>query len=323
VQGTELPFWIFADPGPRFKFSAGYKFWVDPEVEFGDSRQRAVTSRRVGIHFPPSLLMDLTLADYGFSSVRDKVVLISGASSGIGRASAMLLTRAGACLVVMARSEQRLVALAAEIAGLGYAEPTIVVGDVRDENACKGAVERCLERFGRVDVLVNNAAVGFPVDIGSCSTEEYQRTMQTNIDGAFYLTRATLAPMREQQSGHIVMISSDAGSHGSGVAPIYSVSKHALEGFTASLREQLEGWRKQGVYIRLTNVWPGTVASDYWGERDVPRHTFMTCDEMAKFILQVIACQTMANVTDIRVQQFKHGAAADKAAADWFEKHKR
>lgn len=267
--------------------------------------------------------MALTLADIGFSSVHDKVVLISGASTGIGRATVKLLARAGARTVAVARNQEKLAALAKEIAGVGHPEPLIVAGDVRQEAACNDAVARCLERFGRIDVLVNNAAIGFPVEIGACSTDDYRRTMETNIDGAFFLTRAALGPMRKQKSGHIVMISSDTGAHGSGVAPIYSISKHALEGLTASLRLQLEGWHAQGVFIRLTNLRPGTVDSEYWGEREVPRHTFMTCDEMAKFVLQVIACQPLANVTEIHVQQFKHDAAADKAAADWFEKHKR
>ena len=259
-------------------------------------------------------LTPLTLADFGFTSIRDKVVLVSGASTGIGRASVKLLAHAGARTVAMARNTEKLAALVREIVDLGYPEPLIVPGDVRQDEVCNDAVARCLERFGRIDVLVNNAAVGFPVEIVACSTDDYRRTMETNIDGAFYLTRAALTAMRKQKSGHVVMISSDAGTNGSGVAPIYSISKHALEGLTASLRLQLEAWQTQGVFIRLTNIWPGTVDSEYWGEREVPRHTFMTCDEMARFVLQVIACQPMANVAEIQVQQFKHEAVTDKAA---------
>lgn len=265
----------------------------------------------------------LTPSDLGFDDVSHRVVLISGASTGIGRASVKLLARAGARIIALARNQEKLTGLAREIIDLGHPEPLIVVGDIRDEDSCNNAVLRGLERFGRIDVLVNNAAIGFPVGIDACSTDDYRKTMATNIDGAFFLTRAVLGPMRKQKSGHIVMISSDTGTHGSGVAPIYSVSKHALEGLTASLRLQLEGWRAEGIFIRLSNVWPGTVDSEYWGEREVPRHTFMTCDEMAKFIIQVIACQSLSNVTEIRVEQFKHAATADKAAANWFSKHKR
>ncbi len=107
-------------------------------------------------------------------------------------------------------------------------EPLIVVGDVRQNAACNAGFARCLERYGRLDVLVNNAAIGFPVGIDACSTDDYRRTMETNIDGAFFLIRAALGPMRKQRSGHIVMISSNSGAHGSKLAPIYSISKHAL-----------------------------------------------------------------------------------------------
>lgn len=233
-------------------------------------------------------------------------MLISGASAGIGRATVKLLARAGARVVAMARSEEKLSALAKEIEARGHLPPHLFPCDVREESACRRAVEECLHTFGRIDVLINNAAVGFPVDISTCSTEDYKRTMETNIDGVFYLTREALGPMKRQKSGHILMISSDAGGPpGSVIAPIYSISKYALEGLTATLRLQLERMHAQGIHIRLTKIWPGTVDSDYWGDRDVPRHTFMTCDEMAVFIVQVVACQPLANVTDLRVQQFR------------------
>lgn len=267
--------------------------------------------------------MSLTIADLGFTSIQDQVVLLSGASTGIGRATAKLLARAGAHVAALARTEEKLAALGREITDAGFPAPLLVTGDVRREPDCTDAVARCLERFGRLDVLVNNAAIGFPVEISACSTEDYKRTMETNIDGVFYLTRAALGPMRRQKSGHIVMISSDAGSYGSGVAPIYSTSKHALEGFTGSLREQLERMHAEQVHIRLSNIWPATVDSEYWGQRQVPRHTFMSSEEMAQFIVQVIACQPLANVAELRVKQFRFSAAGDAAAAEWFEKNKR
>lgn len=249
--------------------------------------------------------MDLTLTDLGFCSIRDKVVLVSGASTGIGRASVKLLARAGARTVIMARNEAKLAALAKEITAQGAPTPVVVRGDVRHEASCREAVAQCLHHFGRIDVLVNNAAIGFPVEISTCSTDDYRRTMETNIDGVFFLTREVLNPMRQQKTGHIVMISSDSGAHGNPVAPIYTVSKYAVEGLTASLRLQLEQWHAEGAHLRLSNIWPGTVNSDYWGERDVPRHTFLTCEEVAAFVVQVIACQPMANVTNLRVQQFR------------------
>ena len=265
--------------------------------------------------------MNLSAADLGFVSIENKVILISGASSGIGRATVKLLAKAGAKTIAVARNYTKLKILADEISASGHPAPLIIQADVGRELDCNAVMAQCLDHFGCLDVLVNNAAIGFPAEIYRCTTADYERTMATNIDGAFFLTRAALEPMREKRSGHIIMISSDAGTNGSGVAPIYAISKHALEGLTASLRYQLEGWVAQGIYIRLTNIWPGTVDSEYWGERQVPRHTFMSCAEMASFLVQAIACQPLANITALRVQQFKH--SDDKTAADWFEKHKR
>ena len=249
--------------------------------------------------------MNLTLSDLGLTSVEDKVVLVSGASSGIGRATVKLLARAGAITVALARNEHKLLQLKSEIKNEGGIAPLIIPLDIRNRDSCIEALLECVNHFGRLDVLVNNAAVGFPVRIVDCSLEDYRRTMETNIDGVFFLTQASLQVMYRQKSGHIIMISSDAGSYGSLIAPIYSTSKHAVEGFRSSLKLQLDSWHQEGVHIRLSNIWPGTVNSDYWGDREVARDTFMTCEEMASFIFQVIACQTLSNISELRVEQFR------------------
>jgi len=264
--------------------------------------------------------MTSSLLNLGFTSIDDKVVLLSGASSGIGRATARLLARFGARVAVMARSGSKLESLAAEVIGDGHPPLLVIRGDVQEETDCIRAVGECVRFFGRIDVLINNAAIGFPVAIESCSTADFRRTMATNLDGVFFLTRAVLPVMRAQRTGHIIMISSDAGAQGSGVAPIYSTSKHALEGFTASLREQLDSMHAAHVHIRLTNIWPGTIDSDYWGTRDVPRHTFMSCAEMACFVVQVVACQACANVEEIRVRQFRFDAPEEDTAGTRIER---
>jgi NAD(P)-dependent dehydrogenase (short-subunit alcohol dehydrogenase family) len=205
----------------------------------------------------------------------------------------------------MGRRRKLLESLAEEITTSGGLAPLLVTGDVADETACIQCIESTVSAFGRLDVLVNNAGVGFPTDIASCSTDDYHRTIKTNVDGVFFLTRAALKPMRAQKLGHIVMISSDAGAQGNAIAPIYGMSKHALEGFTSCLRMQLESWNKEGIHIKVSNIWPGSVDSNYWGERDVPRHCFMSCEEMAALILQVICTLPSVNITDLRVQQFR------------------
>jgi len=131
--------------------------------------------------------------------------------------------------------------------------------------------------------------------------------MDTNVTGVFFLTRAVLPILIAQKRGHVVMVSSPAGGRANPVAPLYCTSKFALEGYTDGLRQQVDGLHDQGVHIRVSNVWPGGVDSEYWGDRDVPRATFMTCEEMACVLLWVVAARGTMNVNDVRVRQFRYG----------------
>lgn len=247
----------------------------------------------------------MELQDFGFELIDGKIIFLTGASSGIGRATAMLLGRAGAKLALMARREDRLQKLAQEIERAGGAKPLLLPGDVRSESECNAAIQSCLERYGRIDTLINNAGVGMPTDLSNVSTETYKAMMETNMDGVFYLTRAVLPVLKKQKSGDIVMVSSGAGGQANPVAPLYCTSKFALEGFTSGLRQQVAQWRNDGIWIRVMNVWPGGVDTEYWGERDVPRETFMTCEEMASILLQVVSTKSTVEVQDYHVMQFR------------------
>lgn len=249
--------------------------------------------------------MGLTIEDLGFRSIEGRIVLLTGASSGIGRATALLLARAGCRLALMARRKERLESLAEAIGGTTDTEPLLITGDVRNEDECNGAVRNCLEAFGSIDVLINNAGVGYVSDLSTASTEEYKTMMETNADGVFYMTRAVLPVMKEAKRGDIVMISSPAGEHANPVAPIYCMSKFALEAFTAGLRLQLNQLHDQGIHIRVIDVLPGATDSEYWGGREVPRQNFMTADEMASVVVQTIAASPEVLVKKIEVEQFR------------------
>jgi NADP-dependent 3-hydroxy acid dehydrogenase YdfG len=249
--------------------------------------------------------MSLTYEDFGFQSIENKVVLLTGASSGMGRATALLLAKGGARLALVARRRERLEALAAEISILGAPEPLLIVADVRRESDCRSAVQNCHDHFGRIDVLINNAGVGYPSDMESAPTEQYRSMMETNVDGVFFLTRAVLPIMKDQKRGDIIMISSPAGVTANPVAPLYCASKFALEGFTEGLRLQLNQLHDRGIHIRVVDILPGATNSEYWGDRQVPRESFMTTEEMAAVILQTVATSSTVLVKKIQVEQFR------------------
>jgi NADP-dependent 3-hydroxy acid dehydrogenase YdfG len=249
--------------------------------------------------------MALTYEDFGFRSIEDKVVLLTGASSGMGRATALLLAKGGARLALAARRKERLEYLAAEISSRGAPKPLLIVADVRRESDCQSTVHNCREHFGRIDVLINNAGIGYPSDLETAPTDQYRSMMETNIDGVFFLTRAVLTIMKEQKRGDIIMISSPAGVTANPVAPLYCTSKFALEGFTEGLRLQLSQLHDQGIHIRVVDILPGATNSEYWGDRQVPRESFMTPEEMASVILQTVATSSTVLVKKIQVEQFR------------------
>lgn len=249
--------------------------------------------------------MALTNEDFGFQPIDDKVVLLTGASSGMGRSAALLLAKGGARLALTARRKERLESLAEEVSKLGAPKPLMIVADVRREEDCQSTVRQCHEHFGRIDVLINNAGVGYPSDLETVPTDQYRSMMETNVDGVFFLTRAVLPIMKEQKRGDIIMISSPAGFTANPVAPLYCTSKFALEGFTEGLRLQLNQLHNQGIHIRVVDILPGSTNSEYWGDRKVPRESFMTTEEMASVILQTVATTPTVLVKNIQVEQFR------------------
>src|SRR3954454_1188030 len=185
-----------------------------------------------------------------------KVALVTGASSGIGEATAEALAGAGAAVAIGARRRDRLDALAARLRDKGATVLQLDL-DVTDEQQCRTAVHRTREELGGLDVLVNNAGVMLLGTIVGADTEDWRRMLHTNVLGLMYMTSAAIEGMVEQGSGDVVNISSVAGRvarYGSGV---YNASKWAVNAFSESLRQEVTG---RGVRISL--VEPGMVATE-------------------------------------------------------------
>ena len=186
--------------------------------------------------------------------MKNKVILITGALTGIGRASALAFAREGAHLVVCGRRDDVGNALATELRALGV-EAEYLRADVRDEDDIRSLVDKTVSRFGRLDVAVNNAGTeGKPGPITEQSAESYAAVFDTNVLGTLLSMKHELRVMLPQGSGSIVNVSSTYGHTGAAGASIYAASKHAVEGLTKSAALEAAG-----TGVRVNVVAPGPI----------------------------------------------------------------
>jgi len=185
-----------------------------------------------------------------------KVVAITGASSGIGEATALACAQAGAVVALAARRGDRIDRLAAQIAGDG-GRALAVEADVSDEQQASGFVARANDELGRLDVLVNNAGAMLLGPITGAPTEEWRRMIDVNVYGVLYCTHAALPLMIAQGGGHIVNVSSVAGRIARQGSGVYNLTKFGVGAFSESLRQ--EG---VALGVRVTLIEPGAVATE-------------------------------------------------------------
>ena len=184
----------------------------------------------------------------------EPVVLITGATAGIGRATALAFAREGARLVCSGRNATAGAALVAELRELGV-EAEFVAADVSNEAQVSALVERTVARFGRLDVAVNSAGTeGTPGSIVDQTVESYSATFDANVLGTFLGMKHQLRVMLRQRQGAVVNLSSTMGSRGNPQNPMYAASKHAIEGLTKSAA--LEAGRSN---VRVNAVAPGPI----------------------------------------------------------------
>jgi NADP-dependent 3-hydroxy acid dehydrogenase YdfG len=171
-------------------------------------------------------------------SLKDKVVIVTGASSGIGYETALAFAREGTKSVLAARREERLRELAGRIEALG-GEALVVPTDVSKREQVERLVQAAVDRFGRVDVMVNNAGFGLGATIEQTTDQDFRDLWETNVLGVLYGMQAVLPVMRRQSSGHIVNVSSAAGRIAYPGIGAYSATKSAIVALTDALRAEM------------------------------------------------------------------------------------
>ncbi|BCS44438.1 MULTISPECIES: SDR family oxidoreductase [Pseudomonas syringae group] len=172
------------------------------------------------------------------SNVKNTVIVITGASSGIGAASAIKLASLGGKVVLAARNEEKLKALVAEIRNAG-GEASYYVTNVTDKTSLVGLVEFAIKQYGRIDSLVNNAGLMLFSDWKDVVVDDWEKMIDTNIKGYLYAIAAALPQMLEQGHGKILNMSSVAGLHVGGSSGVYSATKFFIRGITESLRKEV------------------------------------------------------------------------------------
>jgi ribitol 2-dehydrogenase len=193
-------------------------------------------------------------------SLQGKVALITGASSGIGRALAMALGAEGVSLALAARSVERLEAVKAA------AHPTdaiVIPTELTKPTDVEAMVRQTLDHYGRIDILLANAGIYTPGDVADGVPDDWDDAISVNVNSVFRAIRATLPGMIAQGSGDIVVTSSISGHQAIQWEPVYSATKHAIQSFVHGLRRQV------GPHgIRVGAIAPGIVLNELWGYTD-------------------------------------------------------
>jgi NADP-dependent 3-hydroxy acid dehydrogenase YdfG len=231
-----------------------------------------------------------------------RVAVVTGASSGIGGATARLLAKEGCNVVLAARREDRLIALAAELGEGTLVAPT----DVSDPAACAALVARTLERFGSLDILINNAGLGLYGSIAEGDPEDWRKMFDVNVLGVLYTTRAAVRQMLRQGAGDVLFVSSLAGRRVPRAdGTVYAATKHAVNAIAEGLRMDVH---EKG--IRVLNVEPGLVrtefpesshpsAQEYYAEKE---YTPLEAEDVARAVVYALLQPPRVSVNEILVR---------------------
>jgi len=235
-----------------------------------------------------------------------KTAIITGASAGIGWASAIALAGEGANLVLTARRQTRLDELAARVEELSSKAVTIV-GDATEETTALAAISAAQEKFSSLDILINNVGVGNYKDLIDTSAEEYDEMMDTNMRSTFLFTRHAVPVMKAQGSGTILVISSMAGVYGFGGEAVYCATKFAQVGFAQALDNEL---RPHG--IKVGAICPGGVKTEFAlgkgrTEASVAQSGMLEPEDVAGVVLLACTQSPQSRIIEVRMRTMAEG----------------
>lgn len=229
-------------------------------------------------------------------SLNGKTAIVTGASSGIGKAIAYRLAKEGLNVVLAARGAEKLTDVEEEINGSGSGKAIAVPTDMADQSSVRELIRRATEAFGTVDVLVNNAGQMLAGTVRSGKTDEWDSMIDVNIKGLLYATNAILPGMIGRGSGHILNIDSVSGHEVTKTSTVYSATKFAVRAISMGLEKELA---RTGV--RVTNISPGMVDTPLMGSRSVDRK-ILDPENIAEAIVYALTQPPHVNVNEITIR---------------------
>ena len=245
-----------------------------------------------------------------------RVVAITGASSGIGRATALRLARDGAAVAICARRLDRLEAAAAEISAAG-GQALPMVADVTRAAEMEAFVARTIERFGRLDVMICNAGFGVAGAIDQVPPEQMQKLVDINYTGTYHAIRAALPVFRRQHAGHLVIVSSIVGKRGVPYMGAYAATKFAQVGLAECLRAELAG-----TPIHVSVVYPVSTETEFFdvmvGETGAPVSRAFGPRQPVDTVADAIARAIERPVAEVYPHRWSRGLAIMNALAPAF-----
>ena len=230
-------------------------------------------------------------------TIAGKTMIITGASSGIGRAAARLFAREGARLVLTARSAERLAAVAQEIGG----DPLVIPADLTQAAEVGAIVVEAERRFGHVDILFANAGSYISGDVAEGDPDAWDRMIGVNVNGVFRTVQAVLPGMIARRSGDVVVTSSISGHQAIHWEPVYSATKHAVQSFVHGVRRQVAPHN-----VRVGSLAPGMVLNELWGisdpaeiDRRVAAHGGLRSEDVAEALLFMLTRPAHVTIRDL------------------------
>jgi 3-oxoacyl-[acyl-carrier protein] reductase len=229
--------------------------------------------------------------------LRGKSAIITGSTRGIGRAIAEALAAAGCNVVVSSRHEDASQEAAEEIAAGGHGQALGVACDVRSNTDCQRLIRETVKRFGRIDVLINNAGIGGFESVEKMTVDHWDAVIGTNLNGLFYCTHAALPHLKNAGTAWVINIGSLAGKNAFAGGSAYNASKFGLIGFSEALMQEV---RHDG--IRVSYIMPGSVATDFEGTSPHTGAWMIQPQDIARIVMDLLAmpARTLPSRVEVR-----------------------
>lgn len=229
----------------------------------------------------------------------DKVIVVVGATGGIGSALSRQLAHTGAKLVLAARDSGNLETLAGELPGEVLSVPT----DITQPEQVEALIQKAVAQFGQIDVLVNAAGAGVLKAYNSIEPADLDKMLDLNLKGCFYTTQAAAQEMQKRKSGHICNVVGILGKHSMPMAAAYSASKFGVVGFSKCMAEELKRFG-----VKFTLFYFGGVDSPFWDNVSlkVDRKKMLSCETAANAIFYALSAEPEAVPMEINIQPDSH-----------------